>query len=151
MTAAEYETVITHELQYTAASLYVNEYILSYIFIFYMCIPACGALDTLPPYCRPAHRREVGRQGRVAESSPWRGAHNIRAEQTCSETSEVGDLCLSFYQRQAESGRLFAHRGDLTGTAPLGIFFGTQIAKWGAMFEQVIDDARYLVGRSHNG
>jgi hypothetical protein len=71
--------------------------------------------------------------------------------QTSSETSEVGDLCLSFYQRQAESGRLFAHRGDLTGTAPLGIFFGTQIAKWGAMFEPVIDDARDLVGRSHNG
>jgi hypothetical protein len=55
--------------------------------------------------------------------------------QTSSETSEVGDLCLSFSQRQAESGRLCAHRGALTGTAPLGIFFGTQLAKWGAMVQ----------------
>jgi hypothetical protein len=72
MTAAEYETVRTHALQYTAPSFYVNKYMLSYILIFYMCIPACGALDTLPPYCRLAHGREVGRQGRVAESSIWR-------------------------------------------------------------------------------
>jgi hypothetical protein len=74
-----------------------------------------------------------------------------RGMQTSSETSEVGDFCLSFSQRQAESGRLCAHRGALTGTAPLGIFFGTQLAKWGAMVEPGRDAAHDRVGRSHKG
>jgi ABC transporter substrate binding protein len=71
--------------------------------------------------------------------------------QTSSETSNVSSSCLAFNQRQAESGRLFAYRGDLTGTDPLAIFFGAQITKRGTMCEQVIDDARDLVSRGDNG
>jgi hypothetical protein len=71
--------------------------------------------------------------------------------QTSSETSHVSSLCLAFDQRQAESGGFFAHRGDLTGTAALVIFLGAQVAKRGAMGEQVIDDPCDLVSRGDNG
>jgi hypothetical protein len=71
-------------------------------------------------------------------------------DQSCSETSNVGGSYLALDQRHADSGRLFAHRGDLAGTDPLALFFGAQITKRGAMGEQVIDDARDLVGRGDN-
>jgi hypothetical protein len=73
-----------------------------------------------------------------------------RGHGNCSETSDTGGSCLAFDQRQAESGRLFAHRGDLTGTAALVICLGAQVAKRGAMGAQVIDEACDLVGRGDN-
>ena len=42
-------------------------------------------------------------------------------EQSCSETSNVSGSSLALDQRQAESGRLFAHRGDRPGPGPLAI------------------------------
>jgi len=71
--------------------------------------------------------------------------------QTSSETSNVSSLCLAFDQRQAEPGGFFAHRGDLTGTAALVIFLGAQVAKRGAMGEQVVDDTCDFVSRGDNG
>ena len=71
--------------------------------------------------------------------------------QTYTETSNVGGSCLALDQRQAESGRLVAHRGDLTGTDPLALCLEAQITKRGAMGKQVIDDARDLVGRGDHG
>ena len=60
------------------------------------------------------------------------------------------ELILSPRPASGRVGRPFAHRGDLTGTELLAIFRGTQITKRGAMSEQVIDDARDLMGRGDN-
>jgi NAD(P)-dependent dehydrogenase (short-subunit alcohol dehydrogenase family) len=77
--------------------------------------------------------------------------NNAGTVQPSSETSNVSRSCLAFNQRQAESGRLFAHRGDLPGTDPLAILFGAQITTRGPLGEQVVDEARDLVGRGDNG
>jgi hypothetical protein len=86
----------------------------------------------------------------IPPAKPGGRPRTIDTRQTCSETSNVGGSGLSLYQCQAESDRLFAHRSDLTGTDPLALFLGAQITKRGAMGEQVIDDARDLVGRGDN-
>jgi hypothetical protein len=68
MTAAVDDAVITHGLEYTSANLYVNKNLFTSITIF-RCAFSYGALNTLLPWCHPAHKSDEGRQGCIAESA----------------------------------------------------------------------------------
>src|SRR5215831_7071610 len=73
------------------------------------------------------------------------------AIQPCSETSHLGRSRGCFHERQAKLRGSFAQVGEVPFSGPLFIVRRAQIAKRGAMGEEVIDDAREFMGGGDDG